>query len=126
MLLHWQGLTAEGGGWGYSLHSKAREANCLTLEWAHKCILVEVSNAQYHAMWKACLQPRKTILYQAWASHPDLLSSLSTLEHATSCVPLSHDNVPCSPCCSWTGTRWSLRLPPFVLHWVSAALPGGP
>ena len=53
------------GRWGYSSRSKTHEADCLTLEWAHQCCLEEVSNAQSHATWKACLHPRRATLDQA-------------------------------------------------------------
>ena len=52
-----------------------RQADLLTLEWAHQGGLEEVSNAQRHAMWKACLHPRRAILNRAWLSPPDLLVS---------------------------------------------------
>ena len=117
----------EGGRWGYSLHSnlKTREADRLTLEWAHQCVLKEVPNIQRHATWKASLHPRKAILDRAWVSPPDLLfSSLSTLEYITTRVRPCSDHVPSSSYGGQTGIRWN--LPPPISHRVAAALPGGP
>ena len=50
----------DGGRWGYSSRSKTHEDDRLNLEWSHQCGLKEVSNAQSHATWKACLRAQMT------------------------------------------------------------------
>ena len=74
----------------YSSQSKTREADSLTLEWAHQCCLKEVPNIQRHATWKAYLQPRKAILDLAWVFPPDLLFSSLSVHWNTSQPVFDH------------------------------------
>ena len=114
----------EGGLWGYSLQSKTREADRLTLEWAHQCGLKEVPNIQRHATWKACLHQRKAILDRAWVSPPDLQVSSLSVQWNTSQPIVDHAMIMFRLPRTAAGLRYAGACRPFVSHWVAAALPG--